>query len=230
MAISIIIPVFHEETRINEAINRLKNMPREETVEIIVVDGSAKGETIKSIRNGSASAPVIALISGKGRGKQMNEGALAARGDILLFLHVDTELPRDAFERICLAMKEGNFVGGAFNLGIGGRGLAFRIIEQAASLRSRLTRIPYGDQAIFFRHDYFLRIGGYKELPIMEDVEIMGRVKRQGGRICFIDEKVKTSARRWEKEGIAACTLRNRTIMLLYLLGVSPERLAKWYP
>lgn len=205
-------------------------MPQEGTVEIIVVDGSAEGETLKAIRNGAAQTPVIALVSGKGRGKQMNEGALAAKGDILVFLHADTELPEDGFGRISSVMQKGEFMGGAFDLGIGDNGISFRIVERFASLRSRATKIPYGDQAIFFRRDYFLRMGGYNELPIMEDVDLMRRVKKKGGRICFIDEKVKTSARRWKKEGMVACTLRNWTIMLLYLFGVAPQRLAKWYP
>lgn len=224
MTISVIIPVFHEEALINEAISRLESMPSGKTVEVIVVDGSAGGETLKTI-SGSA----ICLISGKGRGKQMNEGALAARGDILLFLHVNTKLPRDGFERIYYTMAGDAFVGGAFNLGISASGLAFRIIERIASLRSRLTRIPYGDQAIFLKRDYFLQIGSYREWPILEDVDLMRRVKRKGGQIYLIDKKVKTSARRWKKEGIAACTLRNWLIMLLFLFGADPERLAKWY-
>ncbi len=226
MTISVIIPVFHEEALINEAVDRLEGMAPGDTVEVIVVDGDTEGETLKAMSSSTAKG----IISGKGRGKQMNAGAAAASGDVVLFLHVDTELPEKAFEEISRAMGTGRFVGGAFDLGIGDRGVAFRIIERVASLRSRLTRIPYGDQALFFRRDYFLWIDGYRELPMMEDVDLMRRVKKTGGRICFIDKKVKTSARRWKKEGIATCTIRNWTIMLLYLLGVSPVRLAKWYP
>ncbi len=225
MTISVIIPVFHEEVLINEAIDRLEGTAPGDAVEVIVVDGSRDGETVKAMSSSRAKG----IISGKGRGKQMNAGAAAACGDVVLFLHVDTELPEKAFEEISRAMKKGRFVGGAFDLGIGDRGIAFRIIERVASLRSRLTRIPYGDQAIFLRRDYFLSIGGYRELPLMEDVDLMRRVKKTGRRIRFVDRKVKTSARRWKKEGVAICTIRNWTIMLLYLLGVSPVRLAKWY-
>lgn len=226
MKISIVIPVFHEEAIINDAIIRLENMASDEAVEVMVADGSAGAETLKAINRPNCGG----IVAGKGRGKQMNAGAAAVSGDVVVFLHVDTELPCDAFRRISLIMRTGRFVGGAFDLGIADRGCAFRIIERAASLRSRLTRIPYGDQAIFFKRDYFLEIGGYRELAIMEDVDLMRRVKEKGGRICFIDQRVKTSSRRWRKEGVVTCTLRNWTIMLLYLLGVAPERLEKWYP
>ncbi|OPY68787.1 MAG: putative glycosyl transferase [Syntrophorhabdaceae bacterium PtaU1.Bin034] len=227
MSISIIIPVFREGALINEAISRLESAAStEEPVEIIVVDGSEEGETVKAVSSNSAKG----MISGKGRGIQMNAGASAAQGDIVVFLHADTELPPDGLEKISSMMQNGDFVGGAFDLGIADGSLSFRIIERVASLRSRLTQVPYGDQAIFFKRDYFLRIGGYGNLPIMEDVDLMRRVKKEGGRICILHEKVKTSARRWKTEGIVACTLRNWTIMLLYLLGVAPERLARWYP
>lgn len=226
MTISVVIPVFREEALINDAIGRLRGMAFDKALEIIVVDGSEEGGTLRAVADSSAKS----ILSPRGRAIQMNAGAKAAGGDVLLFLHVDTELPADGLERISSAMELGRFVGGAFDLGIADRGLAYRIIERAASLRSRLTRIPYGDQAIFFKRDYFLRIGGYRPLPVMEDVDLMRRVKKRGDRIHLIDEKVKTSSRRWRKEGIASCTLRNWTIMSLYLLGVPPGRLAKHYP
>jgi hypothetical protein len=98
-----------------------------------------------------------------------------------------------------------------------------------ANLRSRLTRIPYGDQAIFIRASYFRSIGGFKEIPIMEDVDLMRRIKRKGWRIVIFQEPVITSARRWEKEGLLFGTLRNWFLMTLFLCGVSPERLARFY-
>jgi rSAM/selenodomain-associated transferase 2 len=190
MTISVVIPVLREEVRINEAIARLRAM--DGTAEIIVVDGSADGETVKAVTDGS----VKCLGSARGRGRQMNKGAAEARGDVLLFLHADTELPPGAFQQIPFLLDGGRFVGGAFDLGLGERGILFRMIERAASRRSRLTRIPYGDQAIFLRRDYFRRIGGYNDMPIMEDVDLMRRVKRAGGRICFVDDRVRTSTRR----------------------------------
>jgi rSAM/selenodomain-associated transferase 2 len=225
----VIIPVFHEEAIVNDAIDRLAAQAAQRTegtvVDIIVVDGSAGGETVGAIRGGAHG-----IVSARGRAAQMNAGAAAAHGDVLLFLHVDTVLPAGGLEKVASVMADGRFAGGAFDLGISDGRCAFRIIEQIASMRSRLTRVPYGDQAIFIARDYFTDIGGYSDLPIMEDVDLMRRVKKRGGKICIIDEKVQTSARRWQKEGIPGCTLRNWTIMALYLAGVHPEKLAKWYP
>ena len=124
---------------------------------------------------------------------------------------------------------DGKYVGGAFDLKIGSDRFIFKIIGNLASLRSRLTRIPYGDQAIFIRRDYFRTIGGYKDVPLMEDVELMQRIKRQGDKIFILKEKVITSPRRWEREGVLYCTLRNWIITILYFIGVSPDRLVKFY-
>jgi rSAM/selenodomain-associated transferase 2 len=226
MTISVIIPVLHEQAVINATIAHLCAIRSDEMLEIIVVDGGAEADTLKVIKDGG----VRRLAAGAGRAGQMNAGAAEAGGGILLFLHADTKLPADAFGRITGCMEGGRFVGGAFDLGIGCEGLAFRIIEKAASLRSRLTRIPYGDQAIFIRRDYFHRIGGYREMSLMEDVDLMRRIKREGRAISIIPEKLRTSGRRWNREGVVRCTLRNWTIMLLYLIGVSPQKLARRYP
>ena len=223
MTISIIIPVLREEALINDAITRIRAM--DETVEIVVVDGSPGAETLKAVTGDHAKL----LASGTGRACQMNRGARIARGDILLFLHADTELPLDGLRMISSALSDNRFVGGAFDLKVGEGGLIFRVIGSIASLRSRLTRIPYGDQAIFLRRDYFMKMGGFREIPLMEDVDLMRRVKAVAGKICILREKVRTSSRRWKKEGVLRCTLRNWTIMALYLMGVSPERLTKWY-
>jgi rSAM/selenodomain-associated transferase 2 len=225
MTISVVIPVFQEQDLINEAIERIRGLASGATAEIIVVDGGTEAETLAVVRDDD----VKRIASERGRGKQMNEGAAAAKGDVLLFLHVDTQLPPDGLQRITSLMEEARFSAGAFDLAISATGLSYRIIERAASLRSRLTGIPYGDQAIFVRRNCFMSLGGYKEMPIMEDVDLMRRVRRDGRRIGFIREKVRTSARRWEKEGVVRCTCRNWTIMMLYLLGVPPERLAAWY-
>jgi len=224
MKISVIIPVLREEAVINRAIDRIRAM--DGAVEIVVVDGDPQGKTLGAVTRDHA----LLVASETGRGRQMNEGAREAGGDVLVFLHADTELPANAFPSISSAMMDCRFVGGAFDLAIDGQGVLFRLIEKVASLRSRLTRIPYGDQAVFLQRDYFMRIGGYRDIPLMEDVDLMRRIKAGGGRICIIRKKVRTSARRWEREGILRCTLRNWTIVILYLLGVPPKRLVKWYP
>ena len=223
--ISVIMPVFHEEELINEAVDALHRLTFDSRLEIIVVDGDPEEKTLKAIRD----SRVVKARSEKGRGKQMNVGALLATGEVLLFLHADTELPPDGLARICSVMRDNGCMGGSFDLEIRSHKLCFRLIERAVSLRSRMTRMSYGDQAIFLRRDFFLVLGGFRELPLMEDVDLMRRVLRSGGKIHIIGEKVRTSARRWEKEGVLYCTLRNWMLILLYLLGVSPERLARFY-
>jgi rSAM/selenodomain-associated transferase 2 len=223
MKISVIIPVLGEEAIINGAIDRIRAM--DGAIEIVVVDGDPQGRTLKAVTRDHA----LLVACEAGRGRQMNRGVRAAGGEILVFLHADTELPVNAFRSISSMMLKGRFAGGAFDLGIDARGQIFRVIEWVASNRSRLTRMPYGDQAIFLRRDCFMRIGGYRDIPLMEDVDLMRRLKAGGDRIFIIREKVKTSARRWEREGVLRCTARNWAIMLLYLLGVRPGRLARWY-
>lgn len=222
---SIIIPVLKEEAVINGVIDHLQNIEGNEETEIIVADGDPKAGTLKVILRDD----VKKVKSARGRGRQMNEGARVAKGDVLLFLHADTELPSDALRRIAIAMQDKRCIAGAFDLGIKSERFIFRIIESVASLRSRITGIPFGDQAIFMRKDYFDRIGGYKDIPIMEDVEIMDRIKQMGDRVIIIKQKVNTSPRRWEEEGVIRCTLRNWLLQILYLLRISPDRLSKLY-
>jgi rSAM/selenodomain-associated transferase 2 len=159
----------------------------------------------------------------------MNCGAVLASGEVLLFLHADTLLPDDSLARVKAAMADDRYVAGAFDLGIHTERRIFRVTEKYVALRTRLTRVPFGDQAIFVRKDYFNSIGGYKDIPLMEDVELMRRIRKRGDKICIIPEKVMTSARRWEREGILYCTLRNWALQLSYALGVPPERLVKYY-
>jgi rSAM/selenodomain-associated transferase 2 len=223
--ISVIVPVFHEEEAINRAVDALYGLIFDGRLEIIVVDGDPEKQTLNVIRD----QRVIKANSAKGRGKQMNKGALLASGDVLLFLHADTQLPPDGLTRIWSVMRDGICVGGGFDLGLQSDKFCFRLIEKAASIRSRITRIPYGDQALFLRKDFFLNFGGFSDMPLMEDVDLMRRVRRSKGKIQIIGEKVKTSARRWEKEGVLYCTLRNWTLIVLYLFGVSPQKLARFY-
>lgn len=224
-SVSVIIPAYREEPVINGAVTAIRRLPGADQAEIIVVDGEAGGKTAAAVRDPA----VKRVLSAKGRGRQLNRGAAAAGGDALLFLHADTILPAAAFERIAEAMADEGCAGGAFDLAIDSPRRVFRLIESAASLRSRLTRIPYGDQAIFIRASCFRMLGGFKEIPLMEDVELMQRIKGRGWKIVIFREPVLTSARRWEKEGVLFGTLRNWWLMSLYLCGVAPERLARFY-
>jgi rSAM/selenodomain-associated transferase 2 len=222
---SIIIPVLNEAPLINNVIDHLHSLEGDEEKEIIIVDGDPEGLTLKAISHDD----VRQLSSSRGRWIQMNEGAKNAKGNMLLFLHADTELPLDAMRLIATAMEDKQYVAGAFDLGIKSERFVFRAIEYVASLRSRVTRIPFGDQAIFMRKDYFDEIGGYKDMPIMEDVEVMERIKKRGDKIFVIPQKVHTSSRRWEREGILRCTLRNWLLQILYLLHISPRRFSRFY-
>lgn len=224
--ISVILPVWNEASIINHTIATILSQRCSKNMEIIVVDGSAEGETIQAVQE----KEVKKIVSEKGRSRQMNAGATIACGEVLFFLHADTLLPGEALCAIASIMQRREFVGGAFDLGIDSDRTVFRLIETAASLRSRITRVPYGDQGIFMRKDYFHAIGGFREMPLMEDVDLMRRIKKAGDKICIIPLKVKTSPRRWEKEGILSCTLRNWTIITLYYLGFPPEKLVKYYP
>jgi rSAM/selenodomain-associated transferase 2 len=222
---SVVIPVFHESEIIHSAIKNLHEHQFQENLEIIVVDGADQRDTIEVIHEEN----VICLESEKGRARQMNAGAAVARGDVLVFLHADTIVPANAFHCIKTVLEDTKVVGGAFDLGIRSNRSIFKIIGKVASLRSRITRLPYGDQCIFLRRKYFHAIGGYRDVPLMEDVEIMQRIKRRGDIISILPEKVWTTPRRWEGEGILYCTLRNWIVLLLYCFGVSPHKLIRYY-
>jgi len=195
------------------------------TIEIIVVDGDPEKSTLQSIKD----PDIIKIVSPAGRGVQMNHGARAATADLLLFLHADTVLPENALKAILGISRDKGVAAGAFDLAIGDAHPAFRIIEKVATLRSRITRIPFGDQAVFFKSECFWTLGGYKPIALMEDVDIMRRLKKKGYKIRFIADSVITSARRWKKEGLVYTTLRNWMLQLLFYFGVSPEKLKMYY-
>jgi len=222
---SIVIPVLNEQDRINSLIEHVHSQGYEGACEIIVADGDPQGGTIKAIRDEN----VTSITSPKGRASQMNAGAELSHGEVLIFLHADTKLPPNALEKISQVLEDVKYMGGAFDLGIGSDSLLLKYIAARARLRSRLNRIPYGDQAIFIRRSYFNKIGRFKDVPLMEDVELMRRIKKRGDKIFILRDRVKTSARRWENEGIIYTTLKNQVLINLYYLGISPDKLAKYY-
>ncbi len=158
----------------------------------------------------------------------MNAGAKAATGGILLFLHADSTLPPDALKKIGRALKPPDIVGGAFRLKIDSPHPFLRFVSWMANLRSRFMGLPYGDQAYFVRRTVFERLGGYREMALMEDLEFFQRLKRFG-RVVLLKERVRTSPRRWARRGIYRTSFRNLAILFSYFVGVSPNRLAKWY-
>ncbi|MBG1265793.1 TIGR04283 family arsenosugar biosynthesis glycosyltransferase [Nostoc sp. WHI] len=219
--ISIIIPTLNEAGNIKEAIAITQPSTN---VEVIVVDGGSKDDTVKIAQ----SLGVKVISSSPGRAAQMNAGAVAASGDILLFLHADTRLPTGFDEMIRTALQQSGTVAGAFKLRINASFISLRWVEWGVNVRSHFCQMPYGDQAIFLTRKVFLEIGGFPELLIMEDFELMCRLKRIG-RIVIIPTPVLTSARRWVKKGVFKTTLLNQVVIIAYLLGVSPERIHRWY-
>ena len=225
--ISIIVPVLNEQTNVNQLIQHLESFLPQYALEVIVVDGDRTGTTINQI---TTQAPwLIKTSSQPGRGIQMNHGAKFAQGEILLFLHADTRLPTQSFNKIKSALKNPDIQGGAHDMSIATRNPILNWIGTLASLRSRLTRIPYGDQVIFIRRSTFEALGGYPDIPIMEDVAFMKKMKRRQAPIQILSDPVLISERRWRKEGILFTTLRNWSLLFLFELGVSPKRLVAWY-
>lgn len=220
--ISVIIPVLNEEKLIAESLSALELTADEE---LIVVDGGSEDTTILTAQEYTNKV----FSAKRGRGHQMNLGAQRATGDVLLFLHVDCRLPREGFKVIRDAISDERVSAGAFDLAIDHPGLRYRIIEAGANLRSRLTSVPYGDQGMFMKRKVFDRLEGFSDMPVMEDVEMSLRLKNMG-RIAFVRPPLKTSPRRWQKEGPVFTTVRDWAMAISYtLFGVSPERLVKYY-
>jgi rSAM/selenodomain-associated transferase 2 len=158
----------------------------------------------------------------------MNAGAATARGDILLFLHADTRLPVGYPGAVARALSDRAAVGGRFDLRLDAEGCAYRLTERLINLRSRLSGVATGDQAIFVRRDAFEHVGGYPLLPLMEDIALCRALKRTG-RLVALRESAVTSARRWQRHGLARTVLLMWTLRAAYYAGVSPERLARHY-
>jgi rSAM/selenodomain-associated transferase 2 len=224
ISVSIIIPVLHE-TGLDDFLSTLFSRFKQELYEVIVVDGDPLGRSIKSINRPDVSC----LVTKTGRGPQMNAGARVAQGEVVLFLHSDTHLPDNALQKIDEVMSTDRFMAGAFTLRFNSKNKIFGLIARAASLRGRLTRIPYGDQAFFMKRTLFFKMGGFKEIALMEDIDLMQRLRKEGGRVRILADKVLTSPRRWEKEGILYSLLRSWLLAILFQCGVSPERLRRYY-
>ncbi len=219
--ISIIIPTRNEADSIGKFLPELVSTPG---VDVLVVDGGSTDNTVAVVK----SLGVQVLSADTGKAAQMNTGAEAAQGDILLFLHGDTRLAPGFVEQVIDALSQPGVAAGAFKLAIDGKGFGLRIIEWLANFRARIMQMPYGGQGIFITTDMFSTVGGFPALPIMEDFELMRRLKRKGG-IKILALPATTSARRWRKLGVLRTTLINQAIIIAYLLGVPPKKLADWY-
>jgi rSAM/selenodomain-associated transferase 2 len=229
--LSIVIPVFREQEIILETLEQIRALSFPGGFEVIVADGESPAGTLAHLRDSGQEGPgFVPVAAPRGRGPQMNAGVRASRGNILLFLHADTRMDQEGLDLIHgTARRSGPWFCGAFDLAIASPDPRFRIIERAASLRSRLTRLPYGDQAIFMSRAAFRRAGGYPDIPLMEDVAVMARLKKKRIRPVIFRHTVSTSARRWESQGLVYTTLRNWILVTLFFLGAAPERLARHY-
>lgn len=227
--ISIIIPVLNEATTIQQTLIRIQQTT---DVEVIVVDGGSRDQTIAIANHLSKSLasvlPIQVISAAAGRAHQMNAGAAVARGDILLFLHADTCLPPKFDTLLLWALQNSDTIAGAFELQIDAKLPGLRLIEKLVNMRSHFLSMPYGDQAIFMKSTIFHEIGGFPNLPIMEDFELMLSLRKLG-RIAILPAPVLTSGRRWQKLGVVKTTLLNQLIIMGYFVGISPLKLVRWY-
>lgn len=221
--LSIVVPVRGDSTPLAALLSQLPSRPG---LQIIVSSMGPTDSTHDFIREGR---PDIVWIDGApGRGVQFNAGAAQARGRWLWFVHADSHLPEGWFEIFETLDRRGDVVGGAFAFRLDTRVWQARWLEWAVAARVRLFGLPYGDQGIFVRRAVFQSIQGFRPIPLMEDVEFVRRLKRQG-RMVHLSQGMVTSARRWEQRGWLRQSLSNLGTLALYSLGVSPERLARRY-
>ncbi|MGA2191781.1 MAG: TIGR04283 family arsenosugar biosynthesis glycosyltransferase [Nitrospirota bacterium] len=225
MRISVIIPSLNEAAHITAAIKSAADRNSAfSPSEIIVADGGSTDGT----REVAAASGARVIEAPKGRAVQMNTGAEAASGGIFLFLHADTLLPKGYDMLVRSAASLPATAAGAFTLKFNKANRGMTAIESLANWRSRRLGMPYGDQAIFMRADIFSALGGFKEMPIMEDFELMRRARRFGD-IITLPVPALTSGRRFHKLGVLRAALINQAVILGYLAGVQPERLAEFY-
>ena len=223
--LTIVVPVLNEAPDIETSLRALAPL-RAEGHEVVVVDGGSDDGTLAALA-GLAALVDQTITAPRGRALQMNAGALAARGEALLFLHADTALPPGAASHV-LAALQGGSCWGRFDLRIDGRSPLFPVIAALMNLRSRWTGIATGDQAIFVRRDAFLQVGGFSDQPLMEDIELSRRL-RAIARPCCLRARVVTSGRRWERHGVLRTIGLMWLLRLRYWLGVPAAELARSY-
>lgn len=219
---SIVIPVLNEADIIADALTRLRPL-QQQGIELVVADGGSTDHSPDLVREYG----VRLVHTATGRAAQMNAGAGVATGEYLLFLHVDTRLPENAGHTLARIFASGA-VWGHFDVQLSGKQSLLRVVETLMNRRSRLTGIATGDQAMFVRRDLFEHIGGFPEIPLMEDVSLSKRLNRIARPVC-LRERVVTSSRRWEKNGIVRTILLMWQLRLLYFLGTDPAKLAARY-
>lgn len=218
--ISVIVPVRDESPAVA---SRFARFAADSDTEVVVADGGSDPATIEAFRRIGAR-----VLTGPGRrGARLHEAAGAARGNFLFFVHADSKPPAGALESVRQALSNGA-AGGAFSLAYEDAGPAMRWIAAWANLRSRLLRLPFGDQGIFCRRDAYERSGGFRDLAVCDDLDFVLRLRR-AGRFRVLREKTETSPRRYRSRGALAQVLVNWRVLAGFFAGVAPEKLERWY-
>lgn len=221
--LSVVVPTLNEAGCIPATLESLGEL-RRRGHEVIVADGGSGDATVALARAGADRI----VVASPGRAAQMNAGARAASGEVLLFLHADSRLPADADRLVLDGLARSSAVWGRFDVRIAGRHPLLRMVERMMNLRSRLTRICTGDQCIFIRREAFEALGGYPPQELMEDIAISARLRRVSAPLC-LRQRCLTSARRWESQGVLRTIVLMWWLRLQYACGVAPGRLARAY-
>ena len=221
MQVSVVIPVLNEASRIATAVERAWAAGADE---VIVCDGGSVDET----RHLVAELRCRQVVSPQGRGIQQNRGAQVAEGEGLLFLHADTWLPANGISQVRDALSRPHCLGGCFYQRIVADAWWYRLLERGNAARARLWMLPFGDQGLFFRRTVFDQLGGFPEIPLMEDVRMMRRF-RKIARPALLCGPLYVDPRRWQRRGVLSQTLRNWCLLSAEKLGATPERLARYY-
>lgn len=219
--VCIIVPIYNEEEELHTRSDEFSKLSRH--AELIFVDGKS---TDKSAAIAALYGKVVS--SERGRGRQMNAGAQEAAGDILFFLHADNTISPETISRIEEQTRRSEAVGGCLTQRIESERAIFRFIEWQGNRRARRTKIFYGDQGIFVRKDVFNQLGGFPEVPIFEDVLFTQKLK-QAGKTIVLPDKIKVSARRWQKRGILRTTIMFNRFLIMFKLGCPLEKIKKQY-
>lgn len=219
--ISIIIPTLNEAGWIGQTVAGLVGQPG---VEVIVADGGSHDQTVAV----ASAAGATVIDTPLGRGSQQNAGAKVATGGVLLFLHADTLLPEGFAAHIREALDKPGTAAGAFRFAIGATGWQFRLLEHCTNWRGAWFGLPYGDQALFLPAARFQAMGGFKEIALLEDLELVRRLRKMG-KITLLAAPALTSPRRWQRLGFVRTTVINQLIVLGFFCGASPDRLVRWY-
>ena len=221
MKVSAIIPVLNEAQRVVGAVEKAWEAGADE---VILCDGGSSDSTVAIAKDLNCEL----LLSKQGRGIQQNQGVRKSQGECLLFLHADTWLPSGGIAQIRHALTRRHCMGGSFVQHIEAKGWLYRLLEQGNAARARLCLLPYGDQGLFFRRDFFERLGGFPEIPLLEDVRMMRRFRRFA-RPALLPGPLFVDPRRWQQVGIARQSVRNWTLLIAEAMGVPPAQLARFY-